>query len=129
VSVYEQIFQIRSVLAKHKAAPLLAEREAYLEYHHRHGRRMDQLRTMASHLLRVNRTLGLTALRAVSHDELKKAAQDWASYVGPLRRRLPQAGTYELYLQMARPWLRFNGISAFLGHRSSLFVRGYVHYK
>ena len=51
-------------------------------------------------------------MRVVTPEELRWAGRRWEKYTGPLRNRLPGRRTYELFMRIARGWLRFNNCLA-----------------
>jgi hypothetical protein len=57
----------------------------------------------------INRTLGFfDRMKPVTVNELADAGRKWASYVGPSRLKLPGKCTYEVYMESARPWLKYH---------------------
>lgn len=74
--VLESLFKprpIRSTLARHLAAPLLQEREAFLLHLQRQGTTHFNLARYAPILIQINQSLGLTSLRDVSLHEVLQA--------------------------------------------------------
>jgi len=51
-------------------------------------------------------------MRIVTQEELEWAGRRWEKYTGPLRNRLPGSCTYELFMRIARGWLRYNNCLA-----------------
>ena len=108
-----------SVRHRHNTAPLYKERIAFLTHMQAHDRKYNTIRAMASHLLQINRTLGFSKrMRVLTVEELKGAAWEWAQYAGALRKRVPGKFSYELYMRIARGWLRFHSC-----RRSSVYPR------
>lgn len=113
MTLFDSLFRMPSVCRRHNSAPLLNERVAFLMDMQRHDRKFNTLRAMASHLLQINRTLGFKRrMRILTMEELKRAGRNWADYVGPMRRRVPGKCSYELYMRIARGWLRFHSCLA-----------------
>lgn len=109
MTVFDSLFQLPAVRKRHNTAPLYAERAEYLTYVQKLGRKECYIKLMASHLLQVNRALGFsTRMRPMTIDELRIAGRKWETYTGPLRRRLPGKNTYEVFMRIARSWLRFH---------------------
>jgi hypothetical protein len=88
---------------------LYNERLAFLTYLKAHDRKRNTLRAMAAHLLHINRTLGFSKeMRVLTMEELRSAGRAWTQYTGPSRKRVPGKYSYELYMRVARGWLRFH---------------------
>ena len=83
----ESILKERPALARHRAAPLLHEREQFLSHLLRQGTSLLCVRSIAGYLIHIVRLLELTSLRNVELDEVKNAGECWARYRGPHRRR------------------------------------------
>jgi integrase/recombinase XerD len=113
MTLFESLFKDRAAVRRQLTAPLCRERIAFLTYMQEHDRKRNTVRAMASHLLQINRTLGFSnGMRVVTMEELKNAGREWAKYIGPLRQRGPGKWSYELYMRIARGWLRFNSCLA-----------------
>jgi integrase/recombinase XerD len=113
MTLFDSLFQMPSVRDRHNTAPLYKERIAYLKHMQLRDRKCSTIRAMACHLLQINRTLGFSdAMRVLTLEELKQAGRQWAGYIGPLRRRVPGKYSYELYMRIARGWLRFHSCLA-----------------
>jgi site-specific recombinase XerD len=91
-------------------APLLKEREAFLEHLLQQGTSLAAVRGVSWQLLNVIRLLKLTRLRDVWIDEIKEAAQRWERQ----QRTNPFAHSYEhsagFFIYVAKKWLRFAGV-------------------
>ena len=74
----EIIFAWKQVRERHKAAPLLRERERYLLSLHEQGFSRERLSTTANLLLQIIRIMGLTELRPVGEEEIRTGAEHWA---------------------------------------------------
>ena len=109
MTLFDSLFRMPSVRDRHNNAPFRRKRARFLAFLRRQGCKETTIRQFASHLLQVNRALGFkTTMRVVTAEELKEAGRAWSAYVGPLRRRLPGKCTYELFMRIARGWLRYN---------------------
>jgi integrase/recombinase XerD len=96
-------------LSRHRKAPLLTEREQFLSHLLGQGTSRRRVRSVAAYLIHIVRIMELTSLRGVEFEEIKKAAECWANYRGPHRRK--QAGKASAYCfsYVAKKWLRFHG--------------------
>lgn len=113
MTLFDSLFQLASVRRRHNTAPLYKERVAFLSHMKSNDRKYNTIRAMASHLLQINRTLEFSErMRVVTLEQLKETARHWATYSGPLRRRVPGNHSYELYMRIARAWLRFHSCLA-----------------
>ena len=109
MSLFDSLFQLPAVRNRHNAAPLRRERLEYLTHVQALGHKESYIKAIASHVLQVNRVLGFsTGMRCLTMDELKDTARKWAAYKGPSRRRKPGKYTYEVFMLIARSWLRFH---------------------
>jgi integrase/recombinase XerD len=96
-----------SALARHRAAPLLEQREAYLSHLEKQGKDRLKQRDASSYLVQIVTRLRLRRLRMMRIEELRRAAARW-------QRRDSQSATGGLqsrtaFLRHARAWLRFHG--------------------
>ena len=109
MTVFEWLFKAPAALHRQTTAPLYNERLAFLTHMKERDRKYNTLRAMATHLLHINRTLGFSnEMRVLTMEELRSAGRAWAQYTGPLRRRVPGRWSYEVYMRIARGWLRFH---------------------
>ena len=109
MTLFDSLFQLPAVRNRHNTAPLLRERLEYLTHVQALGHKEGYIKAIASHVLQVNRVLGFSmGIRCLTVDELKDTARKWAAYKGPLRRRKPGKYTYEVFMLIARSWLRFH---------------------
>lgn len=97
-------------IARQEQAPLLREREAFLDHLLRQGTSLAAARSVSWQLLNVIRLLRLTALRDVWIDEIERAGQHWARQqrANPLAHSYKTSAIYFIYV--ARKWLRFAGV-------------------
>jgi integrase/recombinase XerD len=96
-------------IARQEQAPILREREVFLEHLLRQGSSLPSVRSVAWQLLNVIRLLKLTSLRKVSIDEIQRASQRWAQQqqANPLAHSYKNSAT--LFVYVAKKWLRFLG--------------------
>jgi integrase/recombinase XerD len=106
--MFETVFT-RKGAERHRRAPLLREREAFLAYLQRRGTGRSCLKIYSSRLNQIVRFLKLKKLRRVRMSEIKAAARRWASYRGQYRHS--PAGPYSepSFVWLARRWLKFHG--------------------
>jgi integrase/recombinase XerD len=97
-------------IVRHEQAPLLQERESFIEHLLQQGTSLKAVRGVAWQLLNVIRLLRLTRLRDVRIDEIEEAAQQWTRErrSNPNVRSYKHSGTYFIYV--AKKWLRFAGV-------------------
>ena len=97
-------------IARQEQAPLLRERELFLEHLLRQGTSLAAARSVSWQLVNVIRLLRLTTLRDVWIDEIEKAAQRWARQqrANPLAHFCKTSAAYFAYA--AKKWLRFAGV-------------------
>jgi integrase/recombinase XerD len=94
---------------RYRAAPLLKEREQFLSHLLRRGTSQHRVRSVAAYLIHIIRLMDLTSLRDVELEEIKKAAECWANYRGPHRRRKAGKAAAFCFTNVAKNWLRFHG--------------------
>jgi len=94
-------------LARHRAAPLLRERESYLDHLAREGKSRIKQRNAAGYLIQFVRRLRLRRLRKFHLDDLRRAARRWEKRGRPEIPRGPQSR--KAFLRYAKGWLRFHG--------------------
>src|SRR5437667_3785776 len=105
----ETLFEQPFFLKRHRDAPLLEEREAFLHYLRRQGTSRVALRNLSGELIHVVRLLQLEKLRDVGQDEIQRAAQRSSRQ----QRSNPKAHSYgnstSFFIYAAKKWLRFHG--------------------
>jgi integrase/recombinase XerD len=105
----EEFLEHPFFLNRHRQAPLLKEREAFLSHLLQQGTSPKALRNLSGELLPVMRLLKLTELRDVSLEEIQRAALCWARE----QRTNPKAQSYgnsaSFFVYAAKKWLRFHG--------------------
>ena len=96
-------------LNRHRQAPLLKERESFLNHLQQQGTSRKALRNLSAELLQVVRLLKLNEMRDVSLEEIRRAAQCWTRE----QRTNPKAHSYgnsaRFFAYAAKKWLRFHG--------------------
>jgi integrase/recombinase XerD len=96
-------------LNRHRQAPLLKEREAFLSHLQQQGTSRKALRNLAGTLLHVIRLLKLNEMRDVSLEEIQRVARQWARQ----QRSNPRARSYGnsalSFVYAGKKWLRFHG--------------------
>ena len=97
-----------SVQKRHLSAPLLKEREQFLNHLLQIGWDADRVRSIASYLVRIVQMMGLTSLRKVELTEIEDAAVRWANNSGPERVRKCSGTSPRTFAINARHWLRFH---------------------
>ncbi len=103
----ESILKERPALERHRAAPLLREREQFLSHLLRQGTSHLRVRSIAAYLIHIVRLLELTSLRNVELEEIKTAGDCWARDQG--RRRRAGISAAFCFTNVARRWFRFHG--------------------
>jgi integrase/recombinase XerD len=108
--MFEQIFQTRRLIERHRQAPLRAEREQYLRHLVEQGFCHSKLLGAATYMIHIIRVLELHELRVVDEEEIEKGAKFWAEYRGPYRDFRHNAfGSPKSFAIVARGWFRFHG--------------------
>lgn len=105
----DTLLELPFALNRHRDAPLLEERLAFLKYLQERGTSRAALRNVSGQMLHVIDLLKLEELRDVELGEVKEAARRW----GEEQRANARARTYvrtESYFEyVAKKWLRFAG--------------------
>jgi integrase/recombinase XerD len=104
----DSILEQSGARSRHRLAPLLKEREQYLSHLLRQGTSHLRVRSVAAYLIQIVRLMELTSLRSVELDEIKKAAESWANYRGPHRRRKAGQAALFSFTNVAKNWFRFH---------------------
>lgn len=99
-SIYSHGAYSRKALALHLAAPLLEERERFLQHLHREGATQQTLKRVAQGLINTIRYFGLKNLRDVGIEEVQRVCARWQ------KRR--QANWTPNFFWTAKRWLRFH---------------------
>lgn len=109
MNLIESLSDWPSVHQRHRAAPLLREREQYLAHLLQMGRNTNQVRSVAAYLIQIVRTLELNNLRMVELTEIDRAGERWITYRGPERLHTHANTTPTIFVTLARQWLLFHG--------------------
>lgn len=104
----DQIFAFESTRVRHRAAPLLEEREAYLTHLYNQATPIDQLRSIAATLTLIVRFMGLQSMRFIDPFEVEAAARCWCSDPCRARGRYPKSS--KNFSGVATRWFRFAGV-------------------
>lgn len=99
--MFEELFTRPSTLARHRDAPYAEERARYLTYCAQRGDARATLLLKAGELLRVARKLSVYPTLSVTIEQVRAVACGWKDRDTPWTRRL--------FVDVARPWLRFLG--------------------
>ena len=108
-ALLNSVFLIESVRAKHRQAPLFAERERYLTYLVEIGTRREHVRNVAAMLLHVVRLLNLNSSRPVGMSEILQGCKRWVDDSNARRHRRPGLASPYTFQRVATNWLRFQG--------------------
>ena len=105
----ETLLERPFALNRHREAPLLEERLAFLRHLQELGTSRAALRNVSGQLLHIVRLLQLETLRDVSAGEIKEAARRWAEQQLLNARARSYARTESYFEYVAKKWLRFAG--------------------
>lgn len=76
--MFDVLFEWKRIREKHKAAPLLRQRELYLTHLVNEGNDLDKVRQTANLLLHIVRSLAIVELREITPNEIAVAGRAWA---------------------------------------------------
>ncbi len=107
MNIIDILFQRQYERIRQREAPLLIEREQYLNHLMQSGASAKRARVIASRLLHINRLIGMESLRKVEEIELEQAVEHWVAYIKEHSRRQIAATTAYTFLNTAVNWLRF----------------------
>jgi integrase/recombinase XerD len=105
----ETLLERPFALNRHREAPLLEERLAFLRHLQERGTSRAALRNVSGQLLHIVRLLHLKTLRDVSAGEIKEASQRWGEQQLLNARARSYARTESYFEYVAKKWLRFAG--------------------
>jgi site-specific recombinase XerD len=105
----ERLFKYPSVLARHRNAPLLEERERYLRYRAQQGCANNTLLRIARELLAVIQPLDMPSESLVTAKQIHVEADRWSRQQCRRGRAQCFRWSRELFVQVATDWLRFLG--------------------
>jgi len=104
----ERLFRYPKVLARHREAPFLAERDDFLEHCASQGMARSTLAHVADELLVVVRRLDLTEARQpMTCQQIEAAAARWARHQRRRGHCLKLRWSQKRFTQVATHWLRF----------------------
>ncbi|MEI6627965.1 MAG: hypothetical protein WCN27_00960 [Alphaproteobacteria bacterium] len=81
--MFEQIFKKPSAIKRHMEASLLEERWRYVQYWVENGSVLGAIQRISQYLLVIMDTMNFSQVREVHFDEIKEAADQWASRSSP----------------------------------------------
>jgi site-specific recombinase XerD len=110
MSIIDILFQRQYQRIRQREAPLLKEREQYLNHLLRSGVSVKRVSVIASRLLHINRLIGLESLRKVEEVELEQAVERWVAYIEEHPRKPIAATTSYTFLNTIVNWLRFHDL-------------------
>jgi len=120
-----QVIRRAYYLNKHLEAPLLKEREEYLEYLAGKGLYRETLKITAEYLLRIVEFLHLEKERLVSIEDIEKASSEWAKskHHHPMKKNFSKSGGKKFIL-LSIDWLkRINRLGSLPEEQIPLFNR------
>ena len=104
------LFTQGAALRRQRAAPFLAEREAYLQYLFSIGRCKKTLSEISQMLLHVVRVLDCAEKRPIPKSEIEQAADRWVQEELTHRRTGTNSTSAQRFVSCGRGWLRFHGL-------------------
>lgn len=107
--MFEQLFTHPAVVARHRAAPYIEERERYLTHCAQQGYTQATLRLKARELIWVARKLRIDPHVRVTPAQLEVVAHGWQDRQQCYSRALNTVWTRARFLTTARTWFRFLG--------------------
>ena len=110
MSIIDVLFQRQYQRIRQREAPLLKEREQYLNHLMHSGASIKRVSVIASRLLHINRLIGLESLRKVEEVELEQAVERWVAYIKEHPRKPIAATTSYTFLNTTVNWLRFHNL-------------------
>src|ERR1700677_2848386 len=105
----DTLLELPFALNRHRDAPLLDERLAFLKYLQERGTSRAALRNVSGQMLHVIDLLKLETLRDVDLGEVKEAARRWGEQQQANARALSYVRTLSYFEYVAKKWLRFAG--------------------
>lgn len=107
----EQLFQYRKVLARHREAPLLGERERYLQHCADQGMARTTLGQTANELLIIVRFLGMRHTdQWITPEQIEAAAIRWARYQRRRGRCHGLRWSHDRFVWVSKDWLKLLGL-------------------
>jgi len=105
----DTLLELSFALDRHRDAPLLEERLAFLKYLQERGTSRAALRNVSGQLLHVIDLLKLEMLRDVEMSDVKEAARRWGEQQRTNARARSYVRTESYFEYVAKKWLRFAG--------------------
>ncbi len=105
----DKLLYYPGVLARHKNAPLLEERELYLAHRAKEGCTNNTLLRIARELLRIVQVLDIPLAAKVTPEQIGTTGDRWARQQCRRGRAHRFKWSRELFVQVAKDWLRFLG--------------------
>ena len=105
----DTLLELPFALNRHRNAPLLEERLAFLKYLQERGTSRAALRNVSGQMLHVIDLLKLKTLRDVDLGEVKEAARRWGEQQQANARARSYVRTLSYFEYVAKKWLRFAG--------------------
>jgi integrase/recombinase XerD len=107
--MFETLFKYLNVLARHSEGPAAEERRRFLIHRANEGAARNTLRQTANELLVIAKNINATTGKTISNYDLEVAAERWARRQQRKHRSRGPRWSKELFLQVAKSWLRFLG--------------------
>jgi len=107
--MFEKLFKLPAVIARHKSAPYAKERQRYLLHCYKQGYAHATLRTIADELLWVARKLSIYPTLKLSIEQIKAVAEDWKDRELLCGHTLNKQWTSYRFIRIAKLWLGFLG--------------------
>ena len=106
--MFERLFRLPAVLARHRDGPFAEARERFLQHCAERGAAISTLSSIAAYLLVISQRLKVDPDRYVTEQQIQAAATRWKRYQ---RRRGRGHGRKSSlrFIQIASDWLRFLG--------------------
>src|ERR1035441_9066811 len=96
-------------LNRHRQAPLLKERESFLNHLQQQGTSRKALRNLSAELLHVVHLLKLNQIPEMSREKIGRAARCWARQHPANPRAHSYGNSASFFTYAAKKWLRFHG--------------------
>jgi len=107
--MFEKLFKLPAVIARHKSAPYTEERKRYLLHCLKQGYAHTTLLVIADELLWVAYKLSIYPTLKLSFEQIKAAAKDWKDREHLCGHTLNKKWTSYRFIRIAKLWLRFLG--------------------
>jgi integrase/recombinase XerD len=106
----EELFKYRKVLARHREAPFLDERERYLQHCADQGMAQSTLGHVANEMLAIIRFLDMPRTkREIVPEQIEAAATRWARYQRRRRHSRGLKWPHDRFVWVCNDWLQFLG--------------------